>query len=376
MIPDISEIGEIAYSWDFDQDEYEEYLQDNGLEKNQDTLLEYISNYVTFEMEFYDSQYYHRFATDLLTLDEISNEFGDKLVNRILSDCSEKNCGSCETCEIMDDDIDINNPNELNDIARKLLQHGEYYKNCRGFILSDGDVVYTPNEHNQCTIINGVKNTFHFISLGNIRVLPNSIDIGKQPTPQQRNVLRQVINSYANDELYLDIFDNGHEYSCKYNNPQWRYVLGEIDRYYNEGIKPMGKEFYNENKKKHKTIIIDEDKEQELIGNILNEVFYPTAEKVLYVTSYLDKNFSRQLLDSLDDNGYPTKENTVVLLSNEKQPLKTLNMKELLRLLDDKFEKIISKKEDRRKFLKQVIKDWYFKNKGIKTGMLSVNYLK
>ena len=43
---------------------------------------------------------------------------------------------------------------------------------------------------------------------------------------------------------------------------------------------------------------------------------------------------------------------------------------------DDKFEKIITKKEDRRKFLKQVIKDWYYKNNGIKTGMLSVNYIK
>ena len=150
--------------------------------------------------------------------------------------------------------------------------------------------------------------------------------------------------------------------------------MGEIDRYFEEGIKPTGKTFYNENKKKNKTIIIDEDKEQELIGNILNEVFYPTSEKVLYITNYLDKNFAKQALDSLDDNGYPTKEKTVVLLSNEKQPLKTLNMKELLRLLDDMFQKIISDKKDRRKFLKQVIKDWYF-NK-IKHGILSVNYIK
>jgi len=376
MIPDISEIGEFSYSWDFDQDEYEEYIQENDLEKNQETLLEYIKNYVSFDLEFYDNVYFHRFDGNTMTLEEISDEFGDALANRILSDCSEENEGRCETCEIIDDEIDINNSDELNALAKKMLQHGEYYKDCRGFILSDGEVVYTPNEHNECTRINGINNKFQFISLGNIRVLPNSIDIGKEPTQQQRNVLRQVINSYANDELYLDIFDNNKEFSCQYINPQWRYVLGEIDRYYNEGIKPIGKVFYNESKSKNKTIIIDEDKEQEIIGNILNEVFYPTTEKVLYITKYLDRNFAKQQLDSLDDNGYPTKEKTVVLLSNEKQPLKTLNMKEFLRLLDDKFQKIIKDKEDRRKFLKQVIKDWYLKNNGIKTGMLSVNFIK
>lgn len=375
MVPDISQIGEFVYSWDFDQDEYEEYLQENGLEKNQDTLIEYINDNVSFEVDFMDNVYYYQFASEYMSLEEISDEFGDKLANIILSDCSEKGNGRFETMLLFDDDdVDVNNSEQLNNVAKKVLQSGDYYKNCRGFILTDGTVVYTPTEHNECTKINGVKNTFHFISLGNIRVLPNSIDIGKQPTPQQRNILRQVINTYANEDLYLDIIYNGQEMSTKYVNPQWRYVMGEIDRYFEEGIKPTGKSFYNENKKKNKTIIIDEDKEQELIGNILNEVFYPTSEKVLYITNYLDKNFAKQALDSLDDNGYPTKEKTVVLLSNEKQPLKTLNMKELLRLLDDKFQKIISDKKDRRNFLKQVIKDWYF-NK-IKHGILSVNYIK
>ena len=92
------------------------------------------------------------------------------------------------------------------------------------------------------------------------------------------------------------------------------------------------------------------------------------------IKTYLDKNFAKQQLDSLDDNGYPTKEKTDVLLSNEKQPLKTLNMKELLRLLDDKFHYMVSDNVDRKKFLKQVIRDWYQNN--IKNnGILSVNHL-
>lgn len=128
--------------------------------------------------------------------------------------------------------------------------------------------------------------------------------------------------------------------------------------------------------KKNKTIIITEEKEQKLIADILEEAFYPTSDKVLAIKAYLDKNFAKQELDSLDDNGYPTKEPTVVLLSKEKQPLKTLDIKrgELLRLLDDKFHTMVSNDIDRKKFLKQVIKDWY-KNNIKSNGILSVNHL-
>jgi hypothetical protein len=126
--------------------------------------------------------------------------------------------------------------------------------------------------------------------------------------------------------------------------------------------------------KSNKTLIITEETEQKLIADILEEAFYPTSDKVLAIKTYLDKNFAKQKLDSLDVNGYPTKENTVVMLSKEKQPLKTLNMKELLRLLDDKFHNMVSDNLDRKKFLKQVIRDWYHNN--IKNnGILSVNHL-
>ena len=128
--------------------------------------------------------------------------------------------------------------------------------------------------------------------------------------------------------------------------------------------------------KSNKTIIITEETEQKLIADILAEAFYPTSDKVLAIKAYLDKNFEKQKLDSLDVNGYPTKEKTVVLVSKEKQPLKTLNMKELLRFLDDNddFRKMISDDIDRKKFLKQVITDWY-KNNIKSNGILSVNHL-
>ena len=55
-----------------------------------------------------------------------------------------------------------------------------------------------------------------------------------------------------------------------------------------------------------------------------------------------------------------------------KQVVKTLQGDEMLLLLDDKFSKMIKDKDDRIKFLKQVLNDWYSNNIS-KNGLLSVN---
>ena len=94
----------------------------------------------------------------------------------------------------------------------------------------------------------------------------------------------------------------------------------------------------------------------------------------MHIKKYLDKNFIKQELDDIDENGYPTKDKTVMMLSTSGQPIKTLKISDLLMLLDDKFQMMISNKKDRIKFLKQVISDWYY-NKISKNGLLSVNYI-
>ena len=123
---------------------------------------------------------------------------------------------------------------------------------------------------------------------------------------------------------------------------------------------------------KKRKIIIDEDKEEKIIGDIFESVFYPSANNVVEVQDYLDKNFRKTQNVTLDINGYPKFENTVVLVQKGID-LKTMDMKHLLRMLDDKFMTMIKDKDDRRKFLKQVIKDWYM-NK-INNGILTVNTL-
>lgn len=113
---------------------------------------------------------------------------------------------------------------------------------------------------------------------------------------------------------------------------------------------------------------------EDIVGNILQESFFPIADKVLMVKKFLDNGFARQLQDDIDENGYPKKKCVVVMLSTDKQPLKTMAMRELLLMLDDKFNSMVKDEKDRRSFLKQIIRDW-FDNKISKQGLLSVNLI-
>ena len=243
---DLSEVGLVEYEWYFDEDEYREWLQDCELTDSEEVRNQYYTEEVTYGVEYFDNVTYHYMDGDQnLLYDDLDDLFGKDMAKQMLQNCIENGGGKFETYELYEkNSYDLTNSNELNDIAMKLFRHGEYYKDCRGFILSNGIIVYTPNEHNEICMIPSVKTKFDFIRMGNIRVLPNSIDIGSEPTHEQEEVLRQVISSYANEELYLDIFNGSSEIGVKYVTPNWRYVIGEIDRYYSEGIKPQGNDFY------------------------------------------------------------------------------------------------------------------------------------
>lgn len=123
-----------------------------------------------------------------------------------------------------------------------------------------------------------------------------------------------------------------------------------------------------------KNILINEETEREIVGGILTESFSPSAEKVLLVKDYIDKNFAKVEIDDIDENGYPTKDKMVNMLSGG-QPLKTMTHGDFLLMLDDKFHSIITDDNDRKKFIKQIIKDWYT-GKLAKNGVLSVNFIK
>lgn len=242
---DSSEIGTVNYSWDFDEEEYQEWLVGAEYENTQEALMEYINDNVEFELEYLDNETYHTCGCDYVDYNTLEDMFGEKMQKEILTTCMSDGSGSFETVNLYsDDDVDINDRNSVNNMAMRLLRHGDYFKDCRGFILTNGVVVYTESEHNEICRIPNINNKFDFIRMGNIRILPQSIDIGAAPTSEQRSVLRKVIASYANEELYLDIYQGKSSIGAKYIQPDWRYVMGEIDRFFSEGIKPQGNGFY------------------------------------------------------------------------------------------------------------------------------------
>ena len=118
-------------------------------------------------------------------------------------------------------------------------------------------------------------------------------------------------------------------------------------------------------------IKINENIEQTIINDLLTESFNPSAEKVVLIKDFLDKNFVKSSIDDIDSDGFPIKNNVFNMVSNGKT-VKVMQPDELLLLLDDKFSKMIEDKDDRIKFLKQVLTDW-FEGKISKNGLLSVN---
>jgi hypothetical protein len=68
----------------------------------------------------------------------------------------------------------------------------------------------------------------------------HAIDLMKEPTYEQRKVLRYAIAQYENDELYVTM--DSSKYSAaygKYYDPEPRKVLADIDRYYSDGLHPI-----------------------------------------------------------------------------------------------------------------------------------------
>lgn len=302
---DSSEIGAVNYSWDFDEEEYQEWLADAEYENTQEALTEYINDNVEFELEYLDNETYHTCGCDYVDYNALEDMFGEKMQKEILTTCMSDGSGSFETVNLYsDDDVDINDRNSVNDMAMRLLRHGDYFKDCRGFILTNGVVVYTESEHNEICRIPNINNKFDFIRMGNIRVLPQSIDIGAAPTSEQRSVLRKAIASYANEELYLDIYQGKSSIGAKYIQPDWRYVMGEIDRFFSEGIRPQGNEYY-ESKNSKKQIV--ENKYDDLFNKANYDLQYflkQGKEKYgvdgWYISSWMEKTHPEISVDPKD----------------------------------------------------------------------------
>lgn len=84
---------------------------------------------------------------------------------------------------------------------------------------------------------------------------------------------------------------------------------------------------------KKRNVIVTEDVAQAYVDSILTEGFIPSVEKVRLVKQYLDKHFKNASLYNMTP-------------------------RELLLMVDDEFVGMMKDENDRRKFLKQIIRDW------------------
>lgn len=222
----INEIGSVAFTLNFDEDSYAEYLSDNGIGDSQQARFSFVKDYCDYDVECTDSETYHHLCYATMTIDEIVEIFGSQMANDVLKDCMDGNEHTFEPLEYQNDEVDLNDPEQLSQAAMKYLKYGKYFKGARGFILPNGVFVYTESEHNMCSRIPGVNGTYHFIDLGCIRVLPNSVDISKKPTDEQRITLYEVIRCYEDSELDVDLTNKQigvvhRQYSHYYPQDVW-----------------------------------------------------------------------------------------------------------------------------------------------------------
>ena len=243
-----------------------EYGFDSDLNIDDIDKISYVIN--SFEDEdkdYYDIKCYdindNKIYSDYIDEDELREIFSDdeELLNRILY------CGGNKVYDkeyyiddLFNSSCDLTDIDEVNNMAKKLFNIAEnWYPEFRGYLLYDGTLIEFGDyrDHVEISLIDGMS-VGMFVGLGNIRVGKNYIELSTEPSYEQRKVLMKIMNYYSDDEFYVDIvkYSNGRyaDTICgaKYVQCSYRTILGEIDRYFDEGIKLMGGSVYesiNEN---------------------------------------------------------------------------------------------------------------------------------
>lgn len=126
-----------------------------------------------------------------------------------------------------------------------------------------------------------------------------------------------------------------------------------------------------ESMKKGKKIFITESQFNDLKKRLAESYFVET-EKVKIVKKFLDDNFVKGVLPSIGENGYAKPIWIVAMKIPFSQEVKNMSATQAFYLLQDKFNKIYSDPDQRDKFLKKVLIDWY-NDKISKDGLLSKN---
>ena len=343
---DIERVETIIYSpeyipdpEDFDINDYE-----SEAEMKDDMLHSY-----SWYIEYFDDSFGEHLNDRGVEMDydEIEDTFGSRILQQMMNgEGINRGGGSKELTIGANTTPKSMSLKDVDDVAKRILPSTPFYIGCRGFILYDGTIVETLSEHNMVTSIDGIDNKFQFIELGNIRILDRSVDIALPPTPQQRRVLAQVINAYSVSEVYLDIMDNKRgSVSAHYNHPDYRVVLADIDRYFENGIKPKQENICEsmllESKKEETTFYRFYSEIRNFLSKLLKTPIKAKPNK--YLT---DRGFTKdRLIKVLMDNGILKRDEKIFVPGKDDVKHVTYSVKYTLKsdTFEDKIEKIHGK---------------------------------
>lgn len=115
-------------------------------------------------------------------------------------------------------------------------------------------------------------------------------------------------------------------------------------------------------------IIKDRDKE-------VVPIRYPVdTSKVLIVKKYLDDNFQREVMNGVGPDGLPGQTQIIAMMALNGEKISDMFFEDVEDALIEKFKNMFLNQDERSKFIKQVIRDWY-DNKISTYGLLSKNYV-
>ena len=134
-----------------------------------------------------------------------------------------------------------------------------------------------------------------------------------------------------------------------------------------------------------KTLIITEEQARALSNEIPKSEpskmpekagpYIVNPENVLLVKKYLDTNFKKGQIENLGPDGFPAKVRIAGMMSSNGDIIQNLGEMQLEDLLIEKFKNMFLNKDERNKFIHQVLQDWFNDKIGM-FGNLSVNLLK
>lgn len=186
------------------------------------------------------------------TYDDIEYYLGSDMADMI-GDGEGKDNGDGTFTIDQGENIDLNNVESVNDIAKKIF--GETWSfSLAGYLLTDGTLLDFSQgqgtrtaDHRSINMIDGMD-MYKFINLGNIRMMPESpgITLSQKPTYEQKQKLSMFISKYGrrNGYFYMDVIDtNGDNiWNKEYDYPYAEIVLDDIDMWFDSGISPNDKD--------------------------------------------------------------------------------------------------------------------------------------